>query len=1096
MKEQVNNRKTATRLLLVQWARFQNEEIRLEGSTLITGVNGTGKSTLLDAMTYLLTGNKQFNKAARDKDRTVKGYVRGDTKSNGDARYLRSGAVVSYIVMEFYSPVDDNYLVCGVCMESPDEISGLGSYWFVRRDARLEDFNFTAVEGRKLAVTPKSGLTCHGKRLKTGDFMGMERGTEQLQRALGLRCDSGKYRSKLVKMMAFNPENNIDQFIAECVLEPGTVNSLKELREQRDQFDQIRQLYVDLSEGKKKLEEIEECSSDYEKSKRNLEIRELMLLYQSLLEMQEEQKINEQKLQQAKSELHELRLREKSMQELIETVRKRLSAAESNDLFSGMQSSIVALEEQIRTLEHDIEKEQEQTAVLLNLQNKLQGELSWIETILEKEQSTDGRSIELQLEVLHHLAEPGYDVEEKRRNLHVFLQEAEHMSEKLAEEMVHTQDQLRKCQEDAALYQEQIRLLDSNQLLFPEEVRQGKEVLSRELLKRGIKTDVRTFAELVKTVKDTAWQRAIETFLGRKRYYIIVDGQYAGDAMEILQQQRLYRINVVITDKLPDTEITMGSAAEQLEIPNIYARRYANYLLNGIHLCDSLEELHNHPKGGLMKDGMLAKSYAAHNMNIRKTELCLGQDAIRHQRELATKRLKETLQLLEELLARREQLRQQTRQLRDIDLQEENYILGSPKLLAEHEQQKKSCQENLEQIRNNPDFVAVLKEQEYAKKAYQDATESGNRLQQELGEKDSTIRSLEDGAKTISGQILLRDKKYQEQRLSHLELEKSMLEEYEKLRAKKDSVIALQEKTVINLRGELDQKVHKLENEQLAYCQISGIDTNRRGVGYIPFYREEYRNVANVKIEEAHHRLQEQSEKLENAFMNDFVAEMNETITEAKKEIDNINRELKQIPFGRDTYQFRMEERPDRMLFFRICKKLEEYMNSPSAYMSLHHDDEEMQRDIEEFMNMILEEEDEEQYTDYRKYFSYDMKIISRQGEAEIVSDLSKKQGSASGGEKQTPYFIILAASLMQCYPRSSCCERLAFIDEAFSALSRERIEQMVKYLEDNHFQVIYAAPPEKIGSIGQFITSTVSLVATDRYSHAVEGLELTGQRE
>ena len=99
------------------------------------------------------------------------------------------------------------------------------------------------------------------------------------------------------------------------------------------------------------------------------------------------------------------------------------------------------------------------------------------------------------------------------------------------------------------------------------------------------------------------------------------------------------------------------------------------------------------------------------------------------------------------------------------------------------------------------------------------------------------------------------------------------------------------------------------------------------------------------------------------------------------------------------------------------------------------------------------------------------------------------KQVSASNGEKQTPYFIILAASLLQCYPKNSCCARLAFIDEAFSALSRERIEQMVKYFEENDFQVFYAAPPEKISSIGAFIQSTVSLVCTGRYTNAVEGL-------
>ena len=164
-------------------------------------------------------------------------------------------------------------------------------------------------------------------------------------------------------------------------------------------------------------------------------------------------------------------------------------------------------------------------------------------------------------------------------------------------------------------------------------------------------------------------------------------------------------------------------------------------------------------------------------------------------------------------------------------------------------------------------------------------------------------------------------------------------------------------------------------------------------------------------------------------------------------------------------------------------------MSSPQFYMNSARDDEEMEYDIQEFMSIILAEEDEWEYTDYRRNFSYDMEISSRQGQTEITAELSKKQGSASNGEKQTPYFIILAASLLQCYPATTCCARLAFIDEAFSALSRERIEQLVRYFEENHFQVFYAAPPEKINSIGQFIDSTVSLIVTVRDSNAVEVL-------
>ncbi|MBQ9307391.1 MAG: hypothetical protein IJ229_05640, partial [Clostridia bacterium] len=94
-----------------------------------------------------------------------------------------------------------------------------------------------------------------------------------------------------------------------------------------------------------------------------------------------------------------------------------------------------------------------------------------------------------------------------------------------------------------------------------------------------------------------------------------------------------------------------------------------------------------------------------------------------------------------------------------------------------------------------------------------------------------------------------------------------------------------------------------------------------------------------------------------------------------------------------------------------------------------------------------------------------------------------------SGGEKQTPYYIILAASLIQCYPRDTCCARLALVDEAFSAMSDDRIEQMVQYLENNGFQVIYSAPPQKVGSIGSHIGTTVSLVQSGRFTHAVEGL-------
>ena len=52
-------RKTAKKLLLLNWSCFQNVCIELGSSTLFTGVNGTGKTTILDAMLTFMETARQ-----------------------------------------------------------------------------------------------------------------------------------------------------------------------------------------------------------------------------------------------------------------------------------------------------------------------------------------------------------------------------------------------------------------------------------------------------------------------------------------------------------------------------------------------------------------------------------------------------------------------------------------------------------------------------------------------------------------------------------------------------------------------------------------------------------------------------------------------------------------------------------------------------------------------------------------------------------------------------------------------------------------------------------------------------------------------------
>ena len=77
--------KTLTKVKLINWHTFVNETFEVYHNTLMTGENSTGKSTILDALQYVLTvGKCKFNKAASDiGNRTLESYIRCKTGKEG-----------------------------------------------------------------------------------------------------------------------------------------------------------------------------------------------------------------------------------------------------------------------------------------------------------------------------------------------------------------------------------------------------------------------------------------------------------------------------------------------------------------------------------------------------------------------------------------------------------------------------------------------------------------------------------------------------------------------------------------------------------------------------------------------------------------------------------------------------------------------------------------------------------------------------------------------------------------------------------------------------------------------------------------------------
>lgn len=1082
---EILNRKTAKRLLLINWSCFQNEIIELGSSTLFTGVNGTGKTTILDAMLYLLTANRQFNKAADDKDRNVTAYIHGDRKTNGSDRYLRPGNVTSYIAMEFFDPAAKKYFVTAVCMESKNPQDAAESKWIIFDNYKLEDINFydrDALKEKRFITTAKNNLTVKGAPVKSGEFLGRDKAVDQVKRVLGIRGDAKKFREKLLKMTAFDPERNVDKFLQDSVLADIPVHSLELLREQKKLYEEAREMFEINKIRKTVLEHIEETTKEYERQLKTKNLRSMMFEYQFINKNKIEidnKKIELENLKIEKSNLAEKREESKAS---LEKARKLLSDAESKN--ANAKSSLKNLEDEKDGCSKKIIEYENSLAHLKQLQIALKSLVFVLKDFIsvdEKEKS-----------VLENLAESDFNASEKRQAFLLYGEKAKNQNELLIKDIGRKEDRQKELKDELSKTERRIKELESNIVSFPEEAEESKRIIKAEFEKRGIQSQVRFFAELVESFTDEKWRPAIETFLGRKRFFIIVDDECCAAALNVLREKRLFTTNVVLSDKIPESEISEDSAASVLNIKNKAARKYANYLLNGIHLCKTEEELHEHPKGAVMMDGTLAKSYSASLMEIRKTKFCMGNgnDVIEIQLRQFNKdkdELLSNIDVIRKELSKTEQLK---RLIENINWNASDYDFDSAEHLKIQTKRKNELVSQIEELKNSPDMLAAMKEIEFAQKNYDSA-----KIKDENAIKDCTtnankIGSIQKEIGQLESDSASRKAAYSELIKENPELEDEMLSEYERQTLLRKNPIVIGEKHMKQLNADVENAKKNLENIQLEYNKLSDLPLDNRGVEFIHFYREQYRNIANVKIDEAKDKLEEQSVKLRDVFLHDFVSELKENIDKAKEEIDKINSELKRIPFGRDIYQFKMIPKGDRQVFFTILNNLSALQGNPDLFSSNSDNDEKLNSDVQDFLEKILSSEDENDYSDYRNYFNYDMLIKSSSGNEVTETDLSKKQGSASGGEKQTPYFIVLAASLMQFYPKSVPCARIAFIDEAFSALSKERIEQMVKFLEDNDFQVFYAAPPEKIDSIGRYIDNTVALYTDGRYTKPIEGFK------
>ena len=124
-----------TGIHLINWHNFQDDVIDFKNITYLLGVNAVGKTTIMDAIRYCLTTNKDFNTAGNKKSgRTLLGSVH--QKQRAEDSYLRPGHTVSYIGIEFLDESIKKNFVITVRVESEtpkQDLKGVYQDWYITK---------------------------------------------------------------------------------------------------------------------------------------------------------------------------------------------------------------------------------------------------------------------------------------------------------------------------------------------------------------------------------------------------------------------------------------------------------------------------------------------------------------------------------------------------------------------------------------------------------------------------------------------------------------------------------------------------------------------------------------------------------------------------------------------------------------------------------------------------------------------------------------------------------------------------------------------------------------------------------------------------
>lgn len=1101
--------KTLTRIRLLNWHLFENATISCQGTTYFIGVNGAGKSTILDAVQFALVGGQRdvkFNQAALSGGkRTLASYVRGELGTEGQ-RYLR-GDTTGVVALEFRNP-DGSSFVHGAVIDAYEDGRAPDIMYFIVHNAPLNDAWFFKNASQVFDTRAFKRHLEHfafPAESRAQVFPRLEDYRFHLLNRLGQLKDS--FTEKIVKGVAFSPLTDIRSFVHNYLLDENLVD-VKTLQAQLETLRHFESLAADVRERIARLNALEDLDKERLANRRRR-------ITNGYIQRRAQGDTHLAALKIRRLELDEARLALQRAELARETLAERLQLAQNAllDAQVELQTNQTATHEKdlrakLTALETDLATlHQRETALTHQLAQETQDARRLREFL-----QTDALPIPPELDAFLETAPtPITNYQNPLATLHSPLSSLSHH---FASQTTLLDERARQLREEAETLEREIRQLRTGDREASYQSEAPQAVRLQQLIRAqlGLRAEEVVFLADVLTIPDESWQDAVEGVLGRSRFTLLVPPAHYTDAMHLYRERRhkdhLHGVGLLDTERLLAEASPRGPAptslAAEVRTAHPAARAFVDLLLGNIVKCDDLEALRAH-RTAITREAFLRRNYTTSHLDPRVyRRWFIGARATPRQVEQRQARLDEIAgemsTLHEQSTAFRTRLALTRDKIRPLLALEHALpeLDRLPTLVADRE----TCQAELAAL----DTQAIVRLQAEVETRKQDA----NRLYKENGELERKIGGLENQVKTLSGETLPgleqdADRALQSAReflaletgteaSDPAEILTEVEKEYERRRERQPLETVLQNAA----RYESDHQSAEMKSrDQLREAKQAyslrydfGYDEDENAARYLT----ERDKLVQSELPQYEERIATQRAQAEQELVENFIHRLREQIEEARQQLAYLNATLVHLKFGGERFEFITQPAPSLREVYEMVMDSENILGDSlfeSNFRQRHQKGWDLLferltahgQDTDEALGLEMRT-----LQDYRNYLEYDIRIHYPNGDRALLSKINAKK---SGGETTTPFYVAMAASFAQAYrlnqSRPSDTIRLAMFDEAFGKMDTARTASALQFMRETGLQVLLATPPDKSGALLEYVDCVRTVVRKDGHAFVIE---------